>query len=89
MMRNNFWLGCILGLVLPGLTLSILLYTDILKGWAEQKLIAFFLLSIGANLIGMRALYRREVEKSARGLLLTTCVVFIYVFITNKHILTF
>lgn len=66
--KDKFIIGCLGGLVLPGFAW---LYENLMK---EEYTALFqnkgiYLISIGLNLILVRMAYKKEVEKTAKGLM--------------------
>ncbi|HLQ98912.1 MAG TPA: hypothetical protein VK102_00935 [Sphingobacterium sp.] len=86
--RNNFWVGCALGLLFPAVGF-IIIYAPTLQLFSEQKQMAFFFLVIAINLGIMRYTYKKKKDKFSRGVLLSTGLAFFYFVFINKHLLSF
>src|SRR5690625_385888 len=87
--KNNFWIGCALGLLFPAVGFIIVLYTPIIHPFPEQKQVAFFFLATAINLGIMRYTYKKKKDKFSRGVLLSTGLAFFYFVFINKHLLSF
>jgi hypothetical protein len=69
--RNNFWLGTIIGLVMPGV---VFVFAEILKKDISVfgKEDAFYLISLAANFFILRYYFRSDREDTAKGVVLST-----------------
>ena len=85
-MKNNLFLGLVLGLIFPLLAQLLVLFTSVQTSLFAHKPIAIYVIAATLNLIAVRFLYRGGKEKTANGVILATFLAMIVLIVLQREL---
>ncbi|WP_262248892.1 hypothetical protein [Parapedobacter soli] len=84
MQQNSFFWGGVLGAITPTVACLLKVFSPL---GATMHPLSLYVIAAVVNLLLIRFFYRRELDRTARGLLLVTFVALLFLIILDKPLL--
>ncbi len=83
--KNSFFIGILAGLIFPVIAWAAAWYLKTNVDIINRPALPYFI-AIALNLIMMRFMLKKELDKISRGIMLTTFVIMLLVFMFKVHL---